>query len=299
MINSSPSASEVDSVFAYFRELQDSMVGGLSVVERAGFESEEWSSALGAGRGLFVQAGSCFERAGVNYSCIAASALPPAASERYPQLVGQPYRAGGVSLVIHPQNPYCPTVHMNVRFFVAGSVFWFGGGMDLTPYYGFVEDCQHFHGACRNALLPLDDSLYPRFKKNCDDYFVIRHRNEARGIGGVFFDDFNERSFEHAFAVVRAVGDSFLTAYCPIVQRRRELPFGEAQRAWQQHRRGRYVEFNLVYDRGTLFGLQAGGRAESILMSLPPSVRWGRLPLPLGEEENRLLTDFLPPREWV
>jgi coproporphyrinogen III oxidase len=214
----------------------------------------------------------------------------------------------GVSLVFHPRNPYVPTVHMNVRCFVArdpshpdaAPVWWFGGGMDLTPYYAEVEDAQHFHATCRDALAPFGAGYYPRFKKWCDEYFFLRHRGEARGIGGIFFDDFNELGFDRSFALMRAVGDAFLDAYIPIVERRRQREYGERERRFQSYRRGRYVEFNLVYDRGTLFGLQSGGRAESILMSLPPVVSWRYdwHPEP-GSPEARLYTDFLPVRDWV
>jgi coproporphyrinogen III oxidase len=202
----------------------------------------------------------------------------------------------GVSLVLHPRNPYCPTVHLNVRFFSAGDVWWFGGGMDLTPYYGFEEDARHFHATCKKAA----GEHYPRFKKWCDEYFFIRHRNEPRGIGGLFFDDFSERNLEYSFSLARSVGDHFLAAYTPIVERRRAMPFTDKERTFQAHRRGRYVEFNLVYDRGTLFGLQSGGRTESILMSLPPVVAWHYdwKPEP-GSPEEKLYTDFLKPRDWI
>lgn len=294
-----PDKVDTEAVFAYFRRLQTAIANGLAAVEKTDWQSEDWHSGLGQGRGLSVHNGSCFERAGINYSSIQSDALPPAASQRYPQLAGQPYRAGGVSVVAHPHNPYCPTVHLNVRYFQSGAVFWFGGGMDLTPYYGFVEDCQHFHRTCAQTLAPFGAGFYAQFKQQCDDYFYIRHRQEARGVGGIFFDDFNEPDFATAFALAQAVGDSLITAYCPILARRQNTPYGERQQQWQQHRRGRYVEFNLIYDRGTLFGLQAGGRAESILMSLPPRVRWGAPPSPLAAEETRLLTDFLPPRAWL
>ncbi len=211
----------------------------------------------------------------------------------------------GVSLVFHPRNPYVPTVHMNVRMlaaFPAGAapVVWFGGGMDLTPYYGFEDDAVHFHRACRDALVPFGADKHPRFKRWCDDYFFLKHRREARGIGGIFFDDFSEGGFANGFALIRAVGDAFVGAYLPIVQRRRDLPYGERERDFQTYRRGRYVEFNLVFDRGTLFGLQSGGRVESILMSMPPVVTWRYdwQPAP-GSPEARLYRDFLPPRDWA
>ena len=211
----------------------------------------------------------------------------------------------GVSLVFHPRNPYVPTVHMNVRFFIARApgqqdIYWFGGGMDLTPYYGYEEDARHFHSTCRAALQPYGDDKHPRFKKWCDEYFFLKHRNEPRGVGGIFFDDFNELGFDHSFAMLRSVGDAFLDAYVPIVERRRHEPYGERERDFQAYRRGRYVEFNLVLDRGTLFGLQSGGRTESILMSLPPVVQWKYdwAPQP-GSAEARLYSDFLRPRDWA
>jgi coproporphyrinogen III oxidase len=233
------------------------------------------------------------------------AALPPSASAARPQLAGRSYDAMGVSLVLHPQNPYCPTVHLNVRFFVATAkdaapVWWFGGGMDLTPYYGFEEDARHFHATCRRALEPFGPAYYPRFKAWCDDYFHIRHRAEARGIGGIFFDDFAERDFDSAFALARSVGDHFLQAYAPILERRRSASYGEREREFQAYRRGRYVEFNLVYDRGTLFGLQSGGRTESILMSMPPRAAWRYdwKPAP-GSPEEKLYSEFLKPRDWA
>ena len=211
----------------------------------------------------------------------------------------------GVSLVLHPRNPHCPTVHMNVRLLIATKageppLFWFGGGMDLTPYYGYEDDARHFHGVCRDALAPFGTDLYPRFKKWCDEYFYLKHRNEARGVGGIFFDDVSEPGFDESFAMMRSVGDSFLAAYLPIIERRRDTPYGEAQREFQTYRRGRYVEFNLVFDRGTLFGLQSGGRTESILMSMPPAVTWRSVwkPEP-GTPDARLYSDFLVAREWL
>lgn len=282
----------------YLAGLQKRLGAAFADVEGCAFDSEQWQSKLGAGVGLHCQDGSVFERAGINFSDIAGRQLPPAASVRRPQLAGQPYVAAGVSVVAHPLNPYCPTAHLNVRFFAAQDAWWFGGGMDLTPYYGFEEDCRHFHGVCKSTLDSIDPTLYPQFKKKCDEYFYIRHRNEARGIGGIFFDDFHAGGFDQAFQLARKVGDAFADAYLPLVNKHKEDAYGHKQINWQQQRRGRYVEFNLVYDRGTLFGLQSGGRAASILMSLPPKVQWRELPPP-GTEEEKLLTDFLPPREWV
>jgi coproporphyrinogen III oxidase len=294
------------AVFAYFTELQASIVRGLEAADGGRFRSDAWERAEGGGGvSKVIEEGDLFERGGVNLSRVQGRALPPSASAARPQLAGRSYDAMGVSLVLHPRNPYCPTVHLNVRFFVASAqdaapVWWFGGGMDLTPYYGFEEDARHFHATCRRALDPFDPAYYPRFKAWCDDYFHIRHRAEPRGIGGIFFDDFSERDFDFAFAVARSVGDHFLEAYGPILERRREMSYGERERDFQAYRRGRYVEFNLVYDRGTLFGLQSGGRAESILMSMPPRAAWRYdwKPQP-GSPEEALYRDFLRPRDWA
>jgi len=297
---------DAEAVHRYFAGLQASIVAALEAADGMPFRRDEWQRPEGGGGvSRIVEDGGIFERGGVNLSRVQGRELPPSASASRPQLAGRGYDAMGVSLVLHPRNPYCPTVHLNVRFFVAAApgsapVWWFGGGMDLTPYYGFEEDARHFHANCRAALDGFDPSYYRRFKSWCDDYFRIRHRGEPRGVGGIFFDDFAERGFEHAFALARAVGDRFVHAYLPIVERRRALPFGERERAFQAYRRGRYVEFNLVYDRGTLFGLQSGGRAESILMSMPPSASWRYdwKPAP-GSAEEKLYTDFLRPRDWA
>lgn len=297
-VNGIISGKEQDAVFAYLQQLQQTLLDELAAIDGSEAAGSDWDSALGKGRMGVFAGGAVFERGGVNYSHIQGEQLPAAASARHPQLAGQPYQAGGVSLVLHPHNPYCPTVHMNVRYFSTASLWWFGGGMDLTPYYGFAEDCRHFHLTCREALDQHDRDLYPQFKKNCDDYFYIRHRGEARGIGGIFFDDFNDRSFVHSFTVTQSVGDHFLPAYLPLIEKRRAMRYGERERAWQKQRRGRYVEFNLVYDRGTLFGLQSGGRADAILMSLPPEVSWGDPAIAAGTQEHALLSDFLPPRDW-
>ena len=294
------------AVFAYFTELQASIVRGLEASDGGRFRSDAWDRAEGGGGvSKIIEEGVLFERGGVNLSRVQGRALPPSASASRPQLAGRSYDAMGVSLVLHPRNPYCPTVHLNVRFFLASApdappVWWFGGGMDLTPYYGFEDDARHFHATCRRALDGFDAAYYPRFKAWCDDYFHIRHRAEPRGIGGIFFDDFSERDFDFSFALARSVGDHFLDAYVPIVERRRELPYGERERDFQAYRRGRYVEFNLVYDRGTLFGLQSGGRTESILMSMPPRAAWRYdwKPAP-GSPEEKLYSDFLRPRDWT
>jgi coproporphyrinogen III oxidase len=286
------------AVHDYFRGLQSAIVSGLEALDGGRFRADPWTRAEGGGgESRILEDGALFERAGVNFSRVQGASLPPSATAARPQLAGRGFEAMGVSLVLHPRNPYCPTAHMNVRCFAAGDTWWFGGGMDLTPYYGFEEDARHFHATCRAAV---GDARYPGFKRGCDEYFYLRHRREPRGIGGVFFDDLNEPDFESCFALVRAVGDRFLTAYAPIIERRRATPYGERERDFQAYRRGRYVEFNLVYDRGTLFGLQSGGRTEAILMSLPPRVAWRYdwAPAP-GSPEARLYDDFLKPRDWA
>ncbi|MCS6943836.1 MAG: oxygen-dependent coproporphyrinogen oxidase [Sutterellaceae bacterium] len=298
------------AVRAYLLDLQQRIVARFEALDGKPFARDAWQKPEGAalaGDGVtcILEDGALLERGGVGFSHVRGAQLPPSASAQRPQLAGRPFEALGVSLVFHPRNPYVPTVHMNVRFFVArdaqaGDIWWFGGGMDLTPFYPTEEDARHFHATCKRALDPFDATLYPRFKRWCDQYFFLKHRQEPRGIGGIFFDDFNELGFANSFALTRAVGDAFLPAYEPIVARHRDRPYGERERDFQAYRRGRYVEFNLVYDRGTLFGLQSGGRAESILMSLPPVVKWRYdwQPAP-GTPEARLYTDFLPARDWV
>jgi coproporphyrinogen III oxidase len=301
----------VTRVRQYLTGLQERICTALEAADPSGrFLRDEWTKPPGErlqGTGItrVVEDGALLERGGVAFSQVRGPALPPSATQHRPELAGAPFEAMGVSLVFHPRNPYVPTVHMNVRMLAAGHpgqapVTWFGGGMDLTPYYGFEDDAAHFHRTNRDALAPFGDDKYPRFKQWCDEYFVLKHRNEPRGIGGVFFDDFSELGFERSFALQRAVGDAFVDAYLPIVERRRETPYGERERDFQAYRRGRYVEFNLVWDRGTLFGLQSGGRTESILMSLPPIVKWRYqwTPEP-GSPEARLYSDFLRPREWA
>jgi coproporphyrinogen III oxidase len=290
----------VDSqaVHEYFSGLQERIVSALEVVDRKGFVRDSWQRPEGGGgTTCMVEEGQVFERGGVNLSRVQGRQLPPSASASRTELAGRPYDAMGVSLVLHPRNPYCPTAHMNVRFFSAGPTWWFGGGMDLTPYYGFEDDARHFHATCKAALDGFGKDYYPRFKRWCDEYFQLRHRGEPRGIGGIFFDDLAEES---SFRLVQSVGDHFLAAYLPILERRKGLPFSERERSFQAYRRGRYVEFNLVYDRGTLFGLQSGGRTESILMSLPPRAEWRYdwKPEP-GSPEAQLYADFLKPRDWV
>jgi coproporphyrinogen III oxidase len=289
--------AQADAVHDYFAGLQSRIVAALETLDGAAFRTDAWQRPAGGG-GItrVIENGKLFERGGVNLSRVEGASLPPSASAARPQLAGRPWEAMGVSLVLHPRNPYCPTVHMNVRFFCTkekNPVWWFGGGMDMTPYYGFEEDARHFHATCKAAV----GEHYPKFKKWCDEYFHLRHRNEPRGVGGIFFDDFAEHG---AFDLVKSVGDHFLTAYVPIIERRRLLAFGEREREFQAYRRGRYVEFNLVYDRGTLFGLQSGGRTESILMSMPPRAEWRYdwKPAP-GSAEEKLYTDFLKPRDWA
>ena len=288
------------AVREYLTGLQARIVAQMETLDGATFLCDEWKRPEGGG-GLtrILENGSVLERAGVGFSHVTGTKLPPSATAHRPEIAGRPWEAMGVSLVFHPRNPYVPTVHMNVRFFIAGDVWWFGGGMDLTPYYPFEEDCVHFHRANRDALAAFP-GLHARFKKQCDEYFFLKHRNEPRGIGGTFFDDFSEGGFEQSFAVQRAVGDAFLPAYAPIVKRRLETRYGDGERDFQAYRRGRYVEFNLVWDRGTLFGLQSGGRSESILMSLPPMVRWRYdwKPQP-GTPEAKLYEVLMPPRDWA
>ncbi len=293
-------------LLAYFTGLQERIVAELAAFDGKDFRTDSWQRPEGGG-GLtrLIEEGDFFERGGVNFSHVMGSSLPPSATAARPALAGRAWEAMGVSLVLHPRNPYCPTAHMNVRCFIARKegeepVWWFGGGMDLTPYYGFEEDARHFHAACRQALAPFGADVHPRYKQWCDDYFFLKHRNEPRGVGGIFFDDLNEGGFERCFGLTQAVGNAFLAAYLPIVERRRALPYGERERDFQAYRRGRYVEFNLVWDRGTLFGLQSGGRTESILMSLPPLVKWRYDWKPeAGSAEEKLYTDFLKPRDWA
>jgi len=284
----------------YLLALQRSIVERVEALDGGRFVRDEWKRPEGGGGiSCLLEEGAVMERAGVGFSHVTGTKLPPSATAHRPEIAGRPWEAMGVSLVFHPRNPHVPTVHMNVRFFMAGDVWWFGGGMDLTPYYPYEEDCAHFHRVNRDALAPFP-GLHARFKKACDDYFFLKHRNEPRGIGGTFFDDFSDGGFENAFAVMRATGDSLVPAYVPIVERRHALPYGERERDFQAYRRGRYVEFNLVWDRGTLFGLQSGGRAESILMSLPPVVRWRYDWKPeRGSPEAKLYDVLMPPRDWA
>ena len=286
--------------------LQERIVVGLEQVDGKTFHRDQWERPEGGG-GLscVIEQGNVFERGGVNYSHVFGGGLPASATAARPELSGRSFEAMGVSLVLHPRNPYAPTVHLNVRFLEARKegaepVWWFGGGMDLTPYYGFEEDAVHFHQTCKDALQPFGDEYHPLFKKWCDEYFYLKHRKEPRGIGGIFFDDLNQPDFDTCFNLIKSVGDHFLSAYVPILQRRLDIPYGERECDFQAYRRGRYVEFNLVWDRGTLFGLQSGGRTESILMSLPPVVKWRYDWKPeAGSTEEKLYTDFLIGKDWV
>ncbi|MCX7179816.1 MAG: oxygen-dependent coproporphyrinogen oxidase [Proteobacteria bacterium] len=290
----------------YLTGLQSTIVSALESFDGKAFLRDAWDRPQGGGGiSRLVEEGNFFERAGVNFSHVIGEAMPASATAHRPELAGRAWEALGVSLVLHPRNPYCPTSHMNVRCFVATApgeapVWWFGGGMDLTPYYGFEEDARHFHSTCKQALTPFGNDLHGRYKDWCDRYFFLKHRNEPRGIGGIFFDDLNEGGFERCFSLTRSVGDSFLDAYLPLLARRKDHAYGERERDFQAYRRGRSVEFNLVWDRGTLFGLQSGGRTESILMSLPPVVKWRYdwHPEP-GSAEEKLYTDFLVVRDWA
>ena len=303
---------DIGPIRNYFTGLQERIIGELEAAEGQPFLRDAWDRPQGGGGiSRLIEDGNIFERGGVNFSHVKGEQMPASATAHRPELAGRRWEAMGVSLVLHPRNPYCPTAHMNVRFFVAEKqgevpVWWFGGGMDLTPYYGFEEDASHFHRSCRDTLAPFGSDVHARYKKWCDDYFFLKHRNEARGIGGIFFDDLNEAGaggetpFQRCFALTQAVGNSFTAAYLPIIARRRDIAYGERERDFQAYRRGRYVEFNLVWDRGTLFGLQSGGRTESILMSLPPVVKWRYDWRPeSGSAEARLYSDFLPPRDWL
>ncbi|MEP7275257.1 MAG: oxygen-dependent coproporphyrinogen oxidase [Betaproteobacteria bacterium] len=291
---------------AYFAGLQSRIVAALEAIEGRAFGRDEWTRPEGGGGiSRMMEDGAVLERAGVLYSRVTGDRLPPSATAQRPELAGRTWEACGVSLVLHPRNPYAPTVHLNVRHFCARRdgtppLWWFGGGMDLTPYYGFAEDAVHFHATCRAALAPFGDGVHARYKAWCDDYFFIKHRGEPRGVGGIFYDDLNEGGFERCFALTRSVGDHFLDAYAPILARRKETPYGERERDFQAYRRGRYVEFNLVWDRGTLFGLQSNGRTEAILLSLPPVVKWryGWQPEP-GTPEAALYRDYLVAKDWL
>ena len=293
-------------VFEYFNNLQTNIVETLQIVDGKNFINDSWQRKEGGGgTSCLLENGNIFERAGVGFSHVVGDKLPDSASAAHPEAANRKWEAMGLSLVLHPRNPYAPTVHMNVRFFIAkkeglDDIWWFGGGMDLTPYYGFDEDAVHFHQTLKTMLDPYDKKLYSEFKKNCDEYFYLKHRKEPRGIGGIFYDDFNSLGFDKSFNLNKSVGDIFLNAYLPILQRRKDIHFTEKERDFQLYRRGRYVEFNLIFDRGTLFGLQSNGRAESILMSMPPMVQWKYDWKPeTGSKEEKLYTYFLTNKDWL
>lgn len=309
-MNATTSPSAAQRVSQYLRALQTQITSAIAELDGQSFLLDAWQKPAGEtlqGHGItqILEGGAVFERAGCGFSHVTGPHLPPSATHHRPELAGAPFEAMGVSLVFHPRNPYVPTVHMNVRMISAKSdnghtVCWFGGGMDLTPYYGFDEDAVHFHKTCRDALAPFGEDKYPRFKTWCDEYFFLKHRQEQRGIGGVFFDDFSELGFESSLAMMQSLGDAFLTAYLPIVQRRKDTSYGERERAFQLYRRGRYVEFNLVWDRGTHFGLQSGGRSESILLSMPPLASWAYQQIPdAGTPEAALYAHFLVRKDWL
>lgn len=298
---------ETELVKNYLLDLQDTICDAIEKTDGVEkFREDEWQrNEGGGGRSRVIEGGAVFEKAGINFSHVFGNKLPPSATAARPELAGRNFQAMGVSLVIHPDNPYIPTTHANVRFFIAEKadadpVWWFGGGFDLTPYYGFREDAVHWHTLAREACTPFGDDVYANYKKWCDDYFFIKHRNEPRGIGGLFFDDMNDNGFEYACSLMMSIGDHFLPAYLPIVERRRSTEYGQREKEFQRYRRGRYVEFNLVYDRGTLFGLQSGGRTEAILMSLPPEVTWRYDWQPeAGTPEAELYDVFLKPQDWL
>ncbi|MGH1472016.1 MAG: oxygen-dependent coproporphyrinogen oxidase [Cellvibrionaceae bacterium] len=295
------------AVKAYLLNLQDTICAKLSSADGGkSFAEDEWvREEGGGGRSRVIENGNIIEKGGVNFSHVFGNNLPPSATANRPELAGRSFEAMGVSLVIHPHNPFVPTSHANVRFFIAEKegeepIWWFGGGYDLTPYFGFKEDCQSWHQTAKDACNPHGEDLYPRFKKWCDEYFYLKHREEARGVGGLFFDDFSELGFKKSFAFMKSVGNSYTDAYIPIIEKRKDLPFTEKEKDFQLYRRGRYVEFNLVFDRGTLFGLQSGGRTESILMSLPPLVKWGyNWHAEPNSKEAELTEKFLPHQDWI
>lgn len=290
----------------YLLLLQQKIIADIERIDGSKFIVDDWTRPEGGGGcSCVLEHGGVIERGAVNFSHVMGRSLPPSAVAARPELAGRPWQVLGVSVIMHPRNPYAPTVHMNVRFFTTDAensepVWWFGGGMDLTPYYGFEEDVRHFHRTCKDALDPFGQMLYPRYKTWCDEYFYLKHRSEPRGVGGIFFDDFNELGFEKSFEMMKSVGDAFNSAYLPLLTRRRDVPYGERERDFQGYRRGRYVEFNLVLDRGTLFGLQSGGRCESILVSMPPGANWRYNWRPTaGSKEAKLYSDFLVPRDWI
>ena len=299
-------SADASAVLSYLNELQDRITAAVERLDSVKFRRDAWKRPEGGGgESRILSDGSVFERGGVSVSHVFGEKMPPSASNQRPEIAGAPFEAMGLSLVFHPRNPYVPTTHCNVRFLVArpangAEVWWFGGGFDLTPYYPYDEDVLHWHRCTRDACQPFGTDVYEKYKAWCDRYFFLPHRNETRGVGGLFFDDLNDGGFERCFAFQRGVGDHFLPAFLPILERRRDQPYGDRERQFQLYRRGRYVEFNLVYDRGTTFGLQSRGRTESILMSLPPLVRWEYdWHPPAGSAEARLSEEFLRPRDFL
>ena len=298
----------IEQVKKYLVHLQESICSDLESLDGgAVFEKDHWTKKDGNGSGItsVICDGNVFEKGGVNFSIVEGNKMPKSATTLRPELEGRKYTALGVSLVLHPENPYIPTAHANVRFFVAEEpdkepIWWFGGGFDLTPFYGFDEDAVHWHTTAKKACLPFGEKVYSKYKKWCDDYFYLEHRNEQRGIGGLFFDDLNEGGFDRCFEFMKSVGDHFTEAYLPIVIKRKDTTYGEKERNFQLYRRGRYVEFNLIYDRGTLFGLQSGGRTESILMSMPPEVKWSyQFQVEKDSQEGKLYNHYLKPKDWI
>ena len=308
-------SNQKQAIKDYLVDLQSRIADALGEIDGEVFATDSWQREPGerlggGGIGRVLEGGAVIEKGGINFSHVVGSNMPASATAHRPELAGRSFEAMGVSLVIHPRNPYAPTSHMNVRFFIAEKegedpIWWFGGGYDLTPYYGFDEDCVHWHQTAADACAPFGDTVYPEYKKWCDEYFYLKHRNEPRGIGGVFYDDLNQEKgeqwdFETCFKFMQAIGDSYIDAYCPILEKRKDTEYGERQRDFQCYRRGRYVEFNLVFDRGTLFGLQTGGRTESILMSMPPEVKWRYNWEPeTGSAESQLYKKYLIPQSWI
>jgi len=302
---STSASQQLEAVKTWLLSLQDSICASLSAIDGGQFAEDNWQrEAGGGGRTRVLENGTVIEKGGVNFSHVYGDAMPASATAHRPELAGRRFNAMGVSLVIHPRNPYAPTSHANVRFFIAEAdgqapIWWFGGGFDLTPYYPFDEDIVHWHQTAKDACDPFGGMVYDDYKKWCDDYFFLKHRNETRGVGGLFFDDLNEGGFDHCFALTRAVGEAYAPAYAPILAKRKDMPYGEREIEFQRYRRGRYVEFNLVFDRGTLFGLQTGGRTESILMSLPPLAAWRYNYTPEAGSAEARLSDYLKPKSWV
>lgn len=305
LLDGEKAADVIEAVKAYLLNLQDTICQTIELADGKGqFTEDSWvREEGGGGRSRVMKNGALVEQGGVNFSHVFGSQMPASATANRPELAGRNFQAMGVSLVIHPHNPYIPTSHANVRFFIAekegeSPIWWFGGGFDLTPFYPFKEDVQHWHDTAKKLCAPFGEDVYPKYKEWCDDYFYLKHRNETRGVGGLFFDDLNAWGFDQSFAFMQAVGNGYIDAYVPIIERRKNTAYGERERDFQLYRRGRYVEFNLVFDRGTLFGLQTGGRTESILMSMPPLARWEYCYSPSPGSAESKLTDWLKPTNW-